>query len=178
MKRRSARPFMVEVKNARTPRTALRDAEPQARPDKVLWPELVQATEPKPKPVLPALDPAPAPALKEPDAPARRVLPSLVPMFQNTDEPEPEPAIEPRRTRTRREKAPAVAQTVRTSKPVEPLPEIRAAAIRPDARPSKPVSADPAGPDRSAPPRPASWRRTKELRLGERWKRRLPPYLR
>ncbi|MCJ2018991.1 hypothetical protein MKK84_16335 [Methylobacterium sp. E-065] len=180
MKRRSARPFMVEVKNARTPRTALRDVEPQARPDKVLWPELVQAAEPKPRPVLPALDAAPAPGLKEPDAPARRVLPSLVPMFQNTDEPEPEPepAIEPRRTRTRREKAPAVTPAVRTSTPVETLPEIRAAAIQPEAGPSKPLAADPAGPKRGTPPRPAAWRRTKELRLGERWKRRLPPYLR
>lgn len=178
MKRRSARPFMVEVKHARTPRTALKDAEPQARPDRVLWPELTQV---EPKPASPALEaaPAPRPEPKEPDAPVRRVLPSLVPMFQSTGEPEPEPEpmIEPRRPRTRRERAPTVAQAVRKAAPVEPMPEIRPAVVRPEAAPSKPVTAKPAEPEPNAP-RPTTWRRTKELRLGERWKRRLPPYLR
>jgi hypothetical protein len=171
---------MVEVKHARTPRTALRDAEPQARPDKILWPELTEA---EPKPVQPALEtPAPRPGPKEPDAPVRRVLPSLVPMFENTGEAEPEPeaAIEPppRRTRTRRERAPAVAQTVRKAQPAEAMVEIRPAMVRPEVPEAEPKAAKPVEPESHAPPRPTPWRRTKELRLGERWKRRLPPYLR
>ncbi|WP_342110383.1 hypothetical protein [Methylobacterium sp. SI9] len=187
MKRRSARPFMVEVKHARTPRTALRDAEPQARPDKVLWPELTQA---EPKPAPPALEaaPAPRPGPKEPEAPVRRVLPSLVPMFESAAEPEPEPAIEPtpRRGRPRRERTQAVAQPIQKTTPVEPMPEIRPIAVQPEALPPKPVAKGQvvkaqvakAQVEPGAAARPVTWRRTKELRLGERWKRRLPPYLR
>ncbi|MCJ2085999.1 hypothetical protein MKK88_08315 [Methylobacterium sp. E-005] len=183
MKRRSARPFMVEVKHARTSRTALKAPESQARPDKVLWPELAQAlAQAEPKPVQHAFEAAPAPRAepKEPDAPVRRVLPSLVPMFQGADEPEveaePQPEAPPRRTR--RKRAPVAAQPAREATPAEPAPEIRPAAPRPAPMAAKPTAAAPVEPRPGAASRPATWRRTKELPLGERWKRRLPPYLR
>lgn len=179
MKRRSARPFMVEVKHARTPRTALTAPEPQARPAKVLWPELAQI---EPKPAQPVLEgaPTPRPESKESDAPVRRVLPSLVPMFQGADEPEaePEPPVEAAPRRTRRKRTPVAAQPARATTPAEPEPEIRPAAIRADvaaAMTVKPVAVEPG---KGAAPRPTTWRRTKELPLGERWKRRLPPFLR
>lgn len=175
MKRRSARPFMVEVKHTRASRTALTTSEPQARPVKVLWPELIQA---ETKPMRPAPEAAPVlqTEAKEPDAPVRRVLPSLVPMFQGTAEPEAELEAEPepRPRRARRERAPAVAPPARQAPRAEPVPESRPPAIQP-----APAAAAPVGHDQDPAPRPApAWRRTKELRLGERWKRRLPPYCR
>ncbi|MCJ2132955.1 hypothetical protein MKK69_02545 [Methylobacterium sp. J-026] len=177
MKRRSARPFMVEVKHARTQRTAPTDADPQTRPAKVLWQELVQA---ETKPVRPPFEaaPAPRPEPKEPEAPARRVLPSLVPMFENTAEPQIEVEPTPRPRRPRREQAPALAQPAREIPAAQPVPEARPAAIRLDPIAALPGLTDPAGPAQELMPRPAPWRRTKELRLGERWKRRLPPYAR
>ncbi len=181
MKRRSARPFMVEVKHARTHRTAPTDADPQTRPAKVLWQELVQA---ETKPVRPPFEaaPAPRPEPKEPEAPARRVLPSLVPMFESAAEPqiavEADPVPRPRRPRTPRDQAPAVARPARETPAAQPVPEASPAAIRLDPIAARPGPADPAGPAQDLMPRPAPWRRTKALRLGERWKRRLPPYAR
>ena len=177
MKRRSARPFMVEVKHARTPRIASTAAEPQTRPDKVLWPELIQAETKALEPVF-AASPAPRsePKSGEADAPVRRVLPSLVPMFESADAPEPAPEAPPRRTRVRRERPAAVAQPARTEPPAEPVPETFSIAAQPPvAIKPKAIAADAAEGPVS---RPMTWRRTKELRLGERWKRRLPPYLR
>ncbi|SDO65193.1 hypothetical protein SAMN05216360_1335 [Methylobacterium phyllostachyos] len=179
MKRRSARPFMVEVKHARTPRTAS-TAEPQARPDKVLWPELIQAETKLADPVFTA-PPAPRPETKEPDAPVRRVLPSLVPMFQSADAPEAEPEMEAPQRRVRRGRPAAAVPPARTAPPVEPMPKTRAIAARPQppvAIGPKAGAADPAEAAENPSPRPMTWRRTKELRLGERWKRRLPSYLR
>ncbi|MCJ2072009.1 hypothetical protein MKK75_24935 [Methylobacterium sp. J-030] len=182
MKRRSARPFMVEVKHARTPRTALQVPEPQARPDKVLWPELAQA---EPKSAQPAFEAAPPPRAepKEPDAPVRRVLPSLVPMFQGADEPEAEPEFpaEAPPRRTRRKRTPVAAQPAPEAAPAEPAREVRPTAARAERIATltvKPVAAAADEPGQGAAPRSPTWRRTKELRLGERWKRRLPPYLR
>jgi len=178
---------MVEVKHARTPRSVSTVAEPQTRPDKVLWPELIQA---ETKPAVPAFEapPTPRPESKEPDAPVRRVLPSLVPMFQGADVPEVEPEAEmpPRRTRVRRERPAAVVKPARTAPPVEALPETLPVAVRPKPPVLKPPvasgptanAADPVAPAENPSPRPLAWRRTKELRLGERWKRRLPSYLR
>ncbi|WP_331289291.1 hypothetical protein [Methylobacterium radiotolerans] len=86
MKRRSARPFMVEVKQTRSARTSLTAPEARPRPDKILWPELAQAALEPPAPA-PAPQAAPRPERKVPDAPVRRVLPSLVPMFEVPAEP-------------------------------------------------------------------------------------------
>ncbi|MGU3546999.1 hypothetical protein ACLBYE_28885, partial [Methylobacterium sp. A52T] len=88
MKRRSARPFMVEVKQTRSARTTLTATEARPRPDKILWPELAQAALAPPAPApAPQAAPAPRPERKVPDAPVRRVLPSLVPMFEAPAEP-------------------------------------------------------------------------------------------
>src|ERR1700712_4958565 len=89
MKRRSARPFMVEVKQTRTARASLDSAQPRIRSDKNLWQDHLWqdlvADDAKPAP-QPEMQAAPAPA-REPDAPVRRVLPSLVPMFEIPAEP-------------------------------------------------------------------------------------------
>ncbi len=185
MKRRSARPFMVEVKHTRTARASLTAAKPRTGPDKDLWPELVEA---EVKPAQPdhraAL--APRPDERVAEAPVRRVLPSLVPMFQIPAEPEVEAEAEPeaetavmprvRRPRARSGRAPAAVDAKRD--------ESAAEAHRAVARP-EPVAQEPAvqpsatEPGHAPSPRAAApWRRANELRLGERWKRRLPQFLR
>jgi hypothetical protein len=190
MKRRSARPFMVEVKHTRTARTSLTSSHPATRSDKSLWPELAAA---EVKPTPPDLQPAPAPRQEErpAQAPARRVLPSLVPMFEISAEPEAtaaseaEPAATPRvrRPRARVEQASAVATAPRAPV-VEPAAKPRrvaprpAPAVAPEA-PEASARAIPAPSGQAPSPRPVpSWRRGNELRLGERWKRRLPQYCR
>jgi hypothetical protein len=185
MKRRSARPFMVEVKQTRTARTSLTSASPRTRPDKTLWPELAQAV-PEAAPQEPRPAPAPRQERKEPEAPPRRVLPSLVPMFDVPAEPVPVAVHEavddaipaPRVRRARTERAPADGPAKTPRKPAAPR-----------ARPTAPSSEIPAAPVVAAPPVPTApgqapspravtGRRTTELRLGERWKRRLPAFMR
>lgn len=184
MKRRSARPFMVEVKGARTARATQTNPALRTRPDTNLWQDLAQETATPPQPDL--LSPAPQPARKEAEAPVRRVLPSLVPMFQvpepqlpdsegaDTAAPEPERAAEPRPRRGR----------PRGARPALTAPAAAAAAVpaprpRPEPAAAAPIVVPPpAEPGPGSASKPPSWRRTKELRLGERWKRRLPPYAR
>jgi hypothetical protein len=177
MKRRSARPFMVEVKSTRGGRASLTSPDTRTRPDAGLWPELAQAAvappQPSPKPDVPAPS---AQRLEQKEPPARRVLPSLVPMFEVPVEPEPVAA--PAR-RTRRERAPAVAQAARAEAVVEPAPQAPPVAPRPEpAVAASALRVPPAAAGEDPSPRPTTWRRTKELRLGERWKRRLPHYAR
>jgi hypothetical protein len=176
MKRRSARPFMVEVKQTRPARTSLTATEARSRPDKTLWPELAQAAM-EPPASVPQAAPAQRPERKAPETPARRVLPSLVPMFEIPDEPVAEPADEavpaPRVRRPRRTRAPASEQDI--------APQVQAAPPRPAAEPPLPVAEAPplaAASGQGPSPRSTAGRRTKDLRLGERWKRRLPPALR
>ncbi|MGU3664301.1 hypothetical protein ACLBX9_08975 [Methylobacterium sp. A49B] len=99
-------------------------------------------------------------------------------MFEVPAEPEPEPVAPPAR-RTRRERAPAAAQATRAEPVVEPALQVPPAAPRPEpAVAASPLRTSPAAAGEDPSPRPTSWRRTKELRLGERWKRRLPHYAR
>ncbi|XYD06510.1 hypothetical protein R1A27_14830 [Methylobacterium sp. NMS12] len=194
MKRRSARPFMVEVKQTRSARTSLTATEARPRPDKILWPELAQAAlEPPASAPAPQAAPAPRPERKVPDAPARRVLPSLMPMFEVPADPvleaagdvvtgsaaETVPAPRVRRGRPR-----AAARDVLPQEPTAPSPRTVAP---PAPSPAPPVDAVPAHvpPATSGPlsgqgqsPRSTAGRRTNELRLGERWKRRLPQFMR
>ena len=185
MKRRSARPFTVEIKHARTSRTSLTDATTRSRRGQDLWRDLPVVTADKPAEVQSA--PLAHSAAARSEAPARRVLPSLVPMFSMPVEPEtPEvreaPPIE-RVSRVRRVKPPvqreqrprAVAVNMRST-PAEPMvyPQVTpaVAAALPATAPT--VSIQPA----SAHPRTAQ--RTQQavtLRPGERWKRRLPRVL-
>ncbi|KAA0121367.1 hypothetical protein CIW48_24430 [Methylobacterium sp. P1-11] len=185
MKRRSARPFMVEVKQTRSARTSLTATTARQRPDKSLWPELAQAAMEPPAPA-PQAAPAPRPERKAPDAPVRRVLPSLVPMFEIPAEPATEAATEavtapaaetaPRVRRVRSARVAAAGQDlaprVQTAKPHQ------AAQPTPPVDEAPPACAAPAASGRGPSSRPTAGRRANELRLGERWKRRLPHFLR
>ncbi|UIN35220.1 hypothetical protein [Methylobacterium oryzae] len=192
MKRRSARPFMVEVKQTRSARTTLTATEARPRPDKILWPELAQAALAPPAPApAPQAAPAPRPERKVPDAPVRRVLPSLMPMFEAPAEPVLEAAADEAATDPAAETVPA--PRARRGRPrAAALPQVQTVPSRPAVPtappPAPPVDEAPARvppPAASGPtsgqgpsPRSTAGRRTNELRLGERWKRRLPHFMR
>jgi hypothetical protein len=181
MKRRSARPFTVEIKSARTSRPPLAAASvhfPSGKAPQQDWATLLAGREPEhqPSPKAPSLQP---PA----EAPTRRILPSLVPMFEPPSEPDRQAeAAEPklprvRRSRAKVERGSAAAEPNLVTEPSEPpaaappvvsravsgAPVTPAVAVRAEARPS-PV-------DRYT-------RRETALRPGERWKQRLPRILR
>jgi hypothetical protein len=187
MKRRSARPFTVEVKHTRTSRASLTDATARSRKGHDLWRGIPLGVGEEPSEVKPVL---PAPVVHsepvQPKAPAPRVLPSLVPTFSMPVEPEvPEVRAVPdaeRLPRVRRVKPPA--EPVQTSaarigagrKPragSTAQPQVTPAAV-PAPIATSGVEAQPA----AAQARTA--RRTQPaatLRAGERWKRRLPRVL-
>ncbi|WP_457106949.1 hypothetical protein [Methylobacterium sp. P5_C11] len=175
MKRRSARPFMVEVKQTRSARTSLTSADARRHPDKTLWPELAQAAMAGAG-AGPAPAPAPRPERKEPEAPVRRVLPSLVPMFQAPAEADAAPAAttvpETRVRRPRSARVPAAGPDVASRTVSRPRP------IAPPAPPVDEAPPVPAAAGQGPSPRGATGRRAAELRPGERWKRRLPHFLR
>ncbi|MGH1591346.1 hypothetical protein ACRBEV_27015 [Methylobacterium phyllosphaerae] len=184
MKRRSARPFTVEVKHTRTSRAPLSDATARSRKNNDLWQGLPliaddKATEVKPiQPVSVASSEA-----AQPETPARRVLPSLVPTFAMPIEPEVQAVHE----------APAPERLPRVPRAKPPAELVQKPALRTVAgRGPRAVSAFPpqvtpaAAPASIAKPavdiQPAvaqarTARRSEPaetLRLGERWKRRLP----
>jgi hypothetical protein len=187
MKRRSARPFTVEVKHTRTSRASLHEATSRSRKGHDLWQGLPLVGDDEPAETQP-VQPTPE-ARAEPiraEAPARRVLPSLVPTFAMPVEPEgpkaPEvPAVD-RLPRVRRVKPPA--EPVQTSaarigagrKPragSTAQPQVTPAAV-PAPIATSGVEAQPAAAQARAARRtqPAA-----TLRAGERWKRRLPRVL-
>lgn len=79
MKRRSARPFTVEIKNTRTSRVSLTDATARTRTNQNVWGTELTASANTAAEVQPTPVPHSEPARVE--APVRRVLPSLVPIF-------------------------------------------------------------------------------------------------
>jgi hypothetical protein len=182
MKRRSARPFTVEVKNTRPSRVALADTTTRPRENQTLWWDLPTETAEKPAVAQPA--PAAPVASAPPEAPARRVLPSLMPMFTTEDEPDTAvdeaPSIE-RLPRVRRAKVAAKPATKRAPKAeaARPIFTPSPAVSRPAPAPSAPV------PARAAVNQPAAMptrairlsRQADTLKAGERWKRRLPRHL-
>lgn len=187
MKRRSARPFTVEVKHTRTSRASLADATARSRKDPDLWRGLPLSAGDTPAEVRPAL-PQPKPVAprtpSQPEVQARRVLPSLVPIFAMPVEPEGSearsaPAVE-RLPRVRRPKQP----TKRAQKPEAHVSSKPSAAATPVPQPPiVPLVIAPTVADVSAElaqPAPAQGRgarrpqQTPALRPGERWKRRLP----
>lgn len=118
----------------------------------------------------------PAPSAERPEP--RRILPNLIPAPAVEPEPEPVHAAEPRLPRVRRvalRRAKAEAEPA-----VQPKPKARPEAAKP--RPAAkvvpaPVASAPADvpPPRVAEQAPRRSRREGEdLRIGERWKRRLP----
>jgi hypothetical protein len=188
MKRRSARPFTVEVKHTRTSRASLTDATTRSRKSNDLWLGIPLSPGDEPIEVKPV---RPAPVVRskpvQPEAPAPRVLPSLVPTFSMPVELEvPEvrevPAAE-RLPRVRRAKPPAepvqkaAARTsagrgLRAGSATQPqvTPVVAPAPIAKHAVATQLAVAQVRTARRSQP--------TETLRPGERWKRRLPRVLR
>jgi hypothetical protein len=181
MKRRSARPFTVEIKNARTPRASHSAATARPLSGKSLqheWAAFIAASKPvsAPKPEV-------SPHQPRPEAPARRVLPSLVPMFEPPNEPDPAvEAVQPKLPRVRRlrakvERASAAPESNPVTKPNQPPsaapPVLSRAVSNATAAPAVAILAE----TRSSHAERAS-RREAGLRPGERWKRRLPRILR
>ncbi len=183
MKRKSARPVVVEVKRTRSSASALADAFGRGRSAKNLWqgvPLRVEApTSPRREPEQPVTSLQKAELAAQP---APRVLPSLVPMFVPS-EPEPqEDAAESIRVarKPRAERKPRTARTV--PKPVSATVGLKTVA---ETRVAVPAAAEPQAVSVPllTPPAPAAQPHTvrreriqhhPELRRGERWKRRLP----
>lgn len=179
MKRRSARPFTVEVKHTRTSRSSLSGATARSRKSNDLWQNLPLIADDKATEVKP-VRPAPV-VLSEPvqsKAPAPRVLPSLVPTFSMPVEPEvlEVPAAErlPRVRRVKPSPEPVQKPASRTGAGSATQPQVTpVAAPVPIAKPAvatQPAVAQAPTARRSQP--------TEILRPGERWKRRLPRVLR
>lgn len=191
MKRRSARPFTVEVKHTRTSPASLADTTARSHKVPDLWRGLPlnagdKRAEVKPTPVEPKpVDPA-APVQAE--VPARRVLPSLVPTFAMPVEPQATeertalvderlPRVRrPKQQLTKRRLAPAAQVSLmhKAAANSAPQPRIVPVVTSPALADVPPVTAQP------APVKGRAGRRNqqpKTLRLGERWKRRLPRIL-
>ena len=181
MKRRSARPFTVEIKHTRTSRTSLTYATARSRRGQDLWGSLPVAAAHKPAEVQSAPLAHSEPA--RPEAPVRRVLPSLVPMCAMPVEPEtPEvreapvterlPRVRRVKPPTKREQQPAAVAANALPAPAKPQVTPAIAALAPAQATT--VVRQPAS------PQPRTARRTQQavtLRAGERWKRRLPRVL-
>ena len=184
MKRRSARPFTVEVKHTRA---SLHAATSRSRKGHDLWQGLPLVGDDEPAEAQPV---QPAPAIRaEPvraEAPARRGLPSLVPTFAMPVEPEgpkaPEVPAVARLPRVRRVEPPADP----VLKPAAGIGGGRGHRARSTAPPQVTPAAVPAPLASSgvvaqpATPQARTARRTQPAatpRAGERWKRRLPRVL-
>ena len=181
MKRRSARPFTVEIKNTRTSRVSLTDATARTRTNQNVWGTELTASANTAAEVQPTPVPHSEPARVE--APARRVLPSLVPIFAMPVEAEVSeegkaPAQE-RLPRVRRLKPAAKStEALALADVAEPVSD--QAQTQQQATHSNAVTS--AERDTIVVAQPAvlqarSARRRQQapaLRPGERWKRRLP----
>jgi hypothetical protein len=183
MKRRSARPVVVEVKRARSPTSSPAEVFGRSRPGSNLWQGVPLRAE---APTLPRREPEPPVATiqrVEPDArPAPRILPSLVPMFVPS-EPEPQEgatqtiratrgARAERKPRASRIKSTVVSARLDSTVAAETRTTIPAAA---EQHPS--IVLAPTRPVPLAQPQAGRRKRGQcypELRRGERWKRRLP----
>ncbi|MGY2049452.1 hypothetical protein [Methylobacterium sp. JK268] len=197
MTRYRARPsFTVEIKRTRNSPLAASEAAPKS-PHNTLWAgtglieEAAAATQSGRFDADPAAPPArsqaAAPAAA-PSAGSRRVLPSLIappeppppPPVPETEEDEPVFRRRPGRPPTRK---PAPAPTHQGFVWPEDWPDEPPAVQAPAPAAAAPLPAPPPVDDagRSEPARPdivRPKRREDELRIGERWKRRLPRYCR
>ena len=184
MKRRSARPFVVEVKHTRTSATPhTRDVE-RTRFGKALWEMPFEAPHRDDRADA-SVKSSPEIEQELPRVLERRVLPSLVPMFALQSEPTPDVEVaEPRlrrvgRPRKRIEPAPAADEPSSTRTRPDELPAVTppaAVAVMPVAVHAK-ARAELGRDIRLARAERASSREAK-LPAGERWKRRLPRILR
>jgi hypothetical protein len=182
MKRRSARPVVVEVKRTRSSTSSLADAFGRSQSSKSLWQGVLLRAE---APTLARREPEqPAAAMQkaEHDArPAPRVLPALVPLYVPSEpEHQEETAGVIRASRKQRaERKPRAPRILAQAVKVPAAPKVAAEARRvvPVAIerllvstpvPTLPVSMMERADQRGRRPRQS------ELRRGERWKRRLP----
>jgi hypothetical protein len=185
MKRRSARPFTVEIKHTRISRDSLSEATANFRTGQDIWRDMPLVVADKSAEVRPA--PMVQRESAPPKIPARRVLPSLVPMFSMPVEPEtPDvrhaPGVE-RLPRVRRvkemnkhEQKSAIKMTASASPVMKPTVQapVTPAIATPALAETLTETAQPTGAEAS------TGRRTRQspiLRPGERWKRRLPRVL-
>lgn len=173
MRNRVRRTFTVEAKSSGTARyvsiPSKQPREPHKRPRQLeaaaLWPSLDAA--------VPAFQ-----ALAEAAPEHRRILPSL--LIAEVHEPEPEAAVEP-------EELPRVRRASSPIAPTESAPRRRGRPRKVPAREGAEVAVEVVEQAAPEPPQPAaetapivvSRRRpdragSEKLRLGERWKRRLP----
>ena len=185
MKRRSARPFTVEIKQTRTPRAFLAEATAGSHNLQDLWRDVPLVAADKRADVQPA--PMAQRESAQPKMPVRRVLPSLVPMFSMPVEPETPDVRDAlgveRRPRLRRAKE----MNKREQKPTIKATALASTAVKSTVQaPITSVIAAPAFemvPTQTAQPmttQVSAGRRTQQLptlRPGERWKRRLPRVL-
>jgi hypothetical protein len=183
MKRRSARPVVVEVKRTRTSTSSLSDAFGRRHSSKSLWQGVLLRAEaptlarPEPKPQPPAV----ARTAEHDARPAPRVLPALVPLYVPS---EPEPLVEAaeliratRKPRSERKLRAPRATEQAVNAPATPK-------VAAEARGAAPVAVEPPLVSTPVPTLPLSGMeradqrerrpRHSELRRGERWKRRLP----
>jgi len=182
MKRRSARPFVVEVKSTRSSRSSLADAFTRTRSGPSLWHGVPLEAEAKPPaPEVQPRTPAVAASKAAAQEPSRRVLPALVPLYVPSEpEPQERASREPVRSRS-------VAKAGRKPRSGPAMVEttdrlVQAAAERPAA--PRMALTEPVVPEplqaRIAPTMPPRLdrrdrsQRHPELRRGEHWKRRLP----
>ena len=185
MKRRSARPFTVEIKHTRTSLALLTDATERSRKGQDLWRNLPVAATDKPceGQCTPIAHSEPAP----PEVPIRRVLPSLVPMFTMLIEPETpklsEALVAERLPRVRRPKQTAQRQPQPSAQGVPAPSGAAKPTVLPQVTPAIADLASAQAPIASrepgeVQPRPARCKKlTTPFRPGERWKRRLPRVL-
>jgi hypothetical protein len=181
MKRRSARPFTVEIKHTRTSCVSLIDARARTRTSQNVWGGELTAAANATAEVEPTHGPRAEPVRVE--APARRVLPSLVPMFampiELADSEVRKAPAEERLPRVRRVKVPAKRTKISAMADEAMLVADKAQAqqqVAPSAIDAI-VEADATAVALSFAPQVRSARRTQQvttLKPGERWKRRLP----
>ncbi|ACL61148.1 hypothetical protein [Methylobacterium nodulans] len=187
MTRYRARPsFTVEIKRTRTSPIAASSetAAPKAQAS-ALWAgtglieEAAAATQSgrfDPEPTAPQPSRSRAAA-----APSRRVLPSLI-VPPEPPPPEPEPVVEEepifRRQRRPAARKPAAPPARRGFVWPEDWPDEPPAAPAPAVAPPDPAPVALAAVRNVSEAAPRSKRREEELRVGERWKRRLPRYCR
>jgi len=185
MKRHSARPFTVEIKQTRTSRALLAKATAGSHNLQDLWRDVPLVAADKRADVQPA--PMAQRGSAQPKMPVRRVLPSLVPMFSMPVQPEtPDvrdalgverlPRVRRTKEMNKHKQKPAIKVTASASPVAKPAVQapITPAIAAPALAKSLTEAAQPTG-------APASrGRRTQQsqtLRPGERWKRRLPRVL-
>lgn len=185
MKRRSARPFTVEIKQTRTSRALLAEATTRSHNVQDLWRDVPLVAADK------RADVQPAPMAQRESAPpkmlVRRVLPSLVPMFPMPVEPETPDVCEAAGVERLPQVRRAKEMNERKQKPAIKVTASASIVVKSTVQaPVTPAIAAPAlgmAPPQTAQPmttQVSAGRRTQQLptlRPGERWKRRLPRVL-